>query len=233
MFTVRAKGNNVTSLLSGSLTLISHLLKTGSSLGISITSDHLTIVANLVVTCMICLFLMISSDNRCLRKFLSKDEVIHEQLDWVFTSLNWTTSFPNTVVHPLGRPVSDHIPCSVVIQTTIPKCKIFRFETYWIAHPGLMDIVEQAWNKPIRHGKTSNATSRLCQKLKSVRHALSQWSKKISRLKVAIDNTNKAILEMDSIADRRSLTLPEMNFLAILKKHLLRLLQYQKEYWKK
>ena len=38
---------------------------------------------------------------------------------------------------------------------------------------------------------------------------------------------------MDSIADRRSLTLPETNFLAILKKHLLRLLQYQKEYWKK
>ena len=156
-----------------------------------------------------------------------------EQLDWVFTSLNWTASFPNTIVNPLGRPVSDHIPCSVVIQTTIPKSKIFRFETYWIAHPGFMDIVEQAWNKPIRHGKTSNAASRLCQKLKSVRHALSQWSKKISRLKVAIDNTNKAILEMDSIADRRSLTLPKINFLAILKKHLLRLLQYQKEYWKK
>ena len=156
-----------------------------------------------------------------------------EQLDWVFTSLNWTASFPNTIVNPLGRPVSDHIPCSVVIQTTIPKCKIFRFETYWIAHPGFMDIVEQAWNKPIRHGKTSNAASRLCQKLKSVCHALSQWSKQISRLKVAIDNTNKAILEMDSIADRRSLTLPEKNFLAILKKHLLRLLQYQKEYWKK
>ena len=53
-----------------------------------------------------------------------------EQLNWVFTSLNWTASFPNTIVNPLGRPVSDHTPCSVVIQTTIPKSKIFRFETY-------------------------------------------------------------------------------------------------------
>ena len=96
-----------------------------------------------------------------------------------------------------------------------------------------MDVVGQAWNKLIRHGKNSNAASRLCQKLKSVRRALSQWSKKISRLKVAIENTNKAILELDSIADRWSLTTPEKNFLAILKKHLLRLLQYQKEYWKK
>ena len=76
-----------------------------------------------------------------------------EQLDSFFTSLNWTTSFPNTMVNPLGRPVSDHIPCSVVIQSTIPRSKIFRFETYWIAHPGFMETVEDAWNKPIKFGK--------------------------------------------------------------------------------
>ena len=93
-----------------------------------------------------------------------------------------------------------------------------------------MDVVEKAWHKPIRYGKNSNAASILCQKLKSVCHALSHWSKKISCLKVAIDNTDKAILELDSIADRRSLTTPEKNFLVILKNHLIRLLQYQKEY---
>ena len=31
-----------------------------------------------------------------------------EQLDWFFTMLNWTTTFPNTLVNPLGKPVSDH-----------------------------------------------------------------------------------------------------------------------------
>lgn len=156
-----------------------------------------------------------------------------EQLDWFFMTLNWTTSFPNTMVNPLGRLVFDHIPCSVVIQTKIPKSKLFRFETYWIAHPRFMEVVEQAWNKPIRHGKNTNATSVLCQKFKVARHDLSHWSKKISRLKVAIDNTNKAILELDSIEDRRTLTVPEHNFWNILKHHLLHLLQYQKEYWKK
>lgn len=156
-----------------------------------------------------------------------------EQLDWFFTTLNWTSSFPNTIVNPLGRPVSDHTPCSVVIQTTIPKSKLFRFETFWIAHPGFMDVVSQAWNKPLKHGKSDNVATSLCQKLKNLRHALSRWSKKISRLKIAIENTNKALLELDHIADRRNLTVLEGNFRSILKKHLLHLLQYQKEYWKK
>ena len=31
-----------------------------------------------------------------------------KQLDWIFTMLNWTTTFPNTLVNPLGKPVSDH-----------------------------------------------------------------------------------------------------------------------------
>ena len=156
-----------------------------------------------------------------------------EQLDWFFTSLNWTATFPNTLVMPLGRPVSDHTPCYVSIQTSIPKSRLFRFETFWIAHPGFFDVVTQAWNKPIKHGRNLNAAASLCQKLKNLRHALSRWSKNISRLKIAIENTNKALLEIDNIADKRSLTIPEGNFQRILKNHLLRLLQYQKEYWKK
>ena len=129
-----------------------------------------------------------------------------EQLDWFFTTLNWTSYFPNTMVNPLGRPVSDHSPCSVVIKTNIPKCKLFRFETYWIAHPGFMEVVSNAWSRPLKFGKSANAATSLCQKLKNLRHALNQWSKKISRLKMAIANTNKALLEIDHIADRRMLT---------------------------
>lgn len=153
-----------------------------------------------------------------------------EQLDWFFTSLNWTSSFPNTMIKPLGKPISDHIPCTVVIQTKIPKSKIFRFENYWLAHPGFLEVVELAWAKPVKIG---NAASVLCQKFKILRQALKRWSKNISRLKVAIENTNKALLELDNIKDKRALTVQENNFWAILKKHLLRLLKYQKEYWRK
>ena len=53
-----------------------------------------------------------------------------EQIDWFFTSNNWTSSYPNTVVKPLGRPVSDHIPCVITIETSIPRSKLFRFESF-------------------------------------------------------------------------------------------------------
>ncbi|XP_073367935.1 uncharacterized protein [Aegilops tauschii subsp. strangulata] len=79
----------------------------------------------------------------------------------------------------------------------------------------------------------SNVAARIGQKLKAVRYALKHWSKNISRLHVAIENTNKTLLELDNIEDRRPLTIPERNFRNILKKHLLRFLQHQKEYWKK
>lgn len=42
-----------------------------------------------------------------------------EQLDWFFTSLHWTHVYPNTLVKPLSKPVSDHTPCVVSIETKI------------------------------------------------------------------------------------------------------------------
>jgi exonuclease III len=56
-----------------------------------------------------------------------------EQLDWFFTSLHWSISYPNTVVNPQGKPTSDHTPCVASIQTSIPACKLFRFESFWTA----------------------------------------------------------------------------------------------------
>ena len=72
-----------------------------------------------------------------------------EQIDWFFTSLHWTNVYPKTLVKPLGKPVSDHIPCIVTIETKIPRSKLFRFKSYWILHPGFMDVVQQVWAKPV------------------------------------------------------------------------------------
>jgi endonuclease/exonuclease/phosphatase family metal-dependent hydrolase len=54
-----------------------------------------------------------------------------EKLDWFFTSSSWTLSYPSTLVFPLVKPTSDHLPCVVSIGTKIPRAKIFRFENYW------------------------------------------------------------------------------------------------------
>jgi exonuclease III len=102
-----------------------------------------------------------------------------ERLDWFLTLNNWTTAFPNTTVKALPRPVSDHVPCLVSIQSTIPKSSIFRFENYWIHHPGFKDTVSNAWQ--VRVNK-SNAADIINEKLKNVRRALIKWSKSISNL---------------------------------------------------
>jgi hypothetical protein len=52
-------------------------------------------------------------------------------------------------------------------------------------------------------------------------------------LSICIENTNIALLELDNIEDSRGLTIPEANFRRILRNHLLCLLDYQKQYWKK
>jgi hypothetical protein len=43
-----------------------------------------------------------------------------EQLDWFFTSPNWTLDHPHTEVLPLAKITSDHIPCKIAIDTRIP-----------------------------------------------------------------------------------------------------------------
>lgn len=153
-----------------------------------------------------------------------------EQLDWYFTSANWTAKYPNTVINPLPKPVFDHSPCVVSIESTVPKSKIFRFENFWISHPGFFETVQASWSK---YCYAQNSATLLCKKLKNLRYALNGWSKGISRLNVCIDNSNWTLLELDGIEDRRTLTTPEKNFRAILKNHLLILLKYKQEYWKK
>jgi endonuclease/exonuclease/phosphatase family metal-dependent hydrolase len=36
-----------------------------------------------------------------------------EQIDWCFTSINWISDYPNTLLILLSRPTSDHTPCMV------------------------------------------------------------------------------------------------------------------------
>jgi hypothetical protein len=156
-----------------------------------------------------------------------QEDPLLEQLDWFFTSLHWTTSYPSTIVTPQGKPTSDHIPCVITIQTTIPGSKVFRFENYWVAHSGFFDTVSASWNKPTHK---NNSAANINAKFKRLRYDLKFWSKSISKLKICIENTNMALFEIDKLEDCRPLALIEQNFRKILKVHLARLLEYQNIY---
>ena len=114
-----------------------------------------------------------------------QSEPLLEQIDWFFTSVAWTSDHPNTLVLPLARTASDHVPCVVSIATAIPKAKVFRFENYWIELPGFYDCVAQVWNKSVAR---SSAALTISSKFKALRYALKQWHLNLSTVKALISD---------------------------------------------
>jgi hypothetical protein len=64
------------------------------------------------------------------------------KLDWVFSSVSWNLSYPGTVIQLLSRPISDHTPFVIHIDSYIPRSNFFRFENFWIQHPRFKETVE-------------------------------------------------------------------------------------------
>lgn len=92
-----------------------------------------------------------------------------EQLNWFFTSVNWTNDFPLTEVIPLAKVTSDHVPCKIMINTSIPKSNIFRFENFWTEQNDFISVVENAWTQHINHGSSASS---LAGKFKKLRYTL-------------------------------------------------------------
>ena len=152
-----------------------------------------------------------------------------EQIDWFFTSPSWTLTYPNTMVNPLARPTSDHVPCVISVGTSIPKAKIFRFEDHWIRMPGFMEVVDNIWAIHC-HGDSAKIIS---AKFKLLRQGLKKWSTSISTLNRLVDNCNEIILMLDNFEELRPLHISEWNFRKIVKNRLQHLLNCKKDYWKK
>jgi len=118
----------------------------------------------------------------------------------------------------------------IQIGTTIPKAQIFRFENYWVDHPGFMDLVKTVWATNV---SASNSATRITTKFKLLRAALKKWSRKLSNLNRLLKICNETLEILDALEEQRSLFTQESNFRKILKAHILRLHSYKKEYWKK
>lgn len=144
------------------------------------------------------------------------------KLDWVFTSSSWSVSYPATYVQPLPKPMSDHIPYNAHVGSSIPKCNMFRFENFWVNHPGFMDTVNLHWNNAPFY---ANAARNMSAKLKQVRAGLKSWSKNLSKLSKLIYNCNWVLLLVDGLEDQRPLSILERHFKKLVKSHLANLLE--------
>ena len=152
-----------------------------------------------------------------------------EQLDWFFTSTNWTIDFPNTEVLPLAKITSDHIPCKVVISTKIPRANLFRFENFWAEQDDFLDTVYDSWTSTPAN---SDAARTISSKFKALRARLKDWSKHLSNLRMLISNCNQVIGFLDALEDIRGLFNPEANLRAVVKKQLQIWLRYKNLYWR-
>jgi hypothetical protein len=159
-----------------------------------------------------------------------QQEPLLEQLDWCFTSTTWISKYPNTLLLPLARTISDHTPCQVQIGTTIPKAKISRFENFWVDQPGFLDVVQSVWQSEV---KAKNSATRVMTKFKLLRRVLKKWAMGLSKLKQIIKQCNNVMSIIDKLEENIVLYPREQIFRRILKKHILKLLQNQKEYWRK
>lgn len=119
-----------------------------------------------------------------------QEQPLLQQLDWVFTSTAWTLKFPHTMVTATSKYISDHAPCQISIETSVPKSSIFRFENFWVEVPGFFDIVQHCWSIPVRG---SNQAIILNARLKKLRRGLKAWSKRLSNLNSLISNSNEVL----------------------------------------
>lgn len=143
--------------------------------------------------------------------------------DWVFTSECWSFNYPNTLVLSLSKPVSDYIPCVILIGTSIAKSQTFRFENFWLEHHNFKETVESIWSQPLHE---DNSAKLITAKFKRLRKDLKIWSKNLSNLAGIIKATNATIFMWDLSEEFRDLSLGESNARDMLKEHLLKMLSY-------
>lgn len=144
--------------------------------------------------------------------------------DWPFAVTTWFVSH--------YQPFDKLNPWESLCLTTY--LVLLTYLPIWVildTTPGFLGSGSSCLVKTVR---ASNGATILCKKFKNLHYELKNWSKNISKRSIAIENSNKALAGIDSLQKkkRRALTIPGANFGTILKKHLLRLLCYDKQYWK-
>ena len=113
-----------------------------------------------------------------------------EKLDWVFSSESWTSTYPNTMVTPLSKPISDHTPFNIQIGTSIPRSTLFRFENYWLSHHDFKEKVKSIGEQDIPE---SDSAKRITAKFKRPRKGIKIWAKDKSQLASTIKDTSAVI----------------------------------------
>jgi hypothetical protein len=78
--------------------------------------------------------------------------------------------------------------------------------------------------------RANSATSRVAAKFKLLRGMLKRLSNGLQKFKQQLKHSNEILMIMDNLEENRALYTIERNSRDILKKHILEILQNQKDY---
>jgi hypothetical protein len=122
--------------------------------------------------------------------------------------------------------VSDHCPFLLVGNTNCAKYKGFRFEAYWPRLPGYLEVVAEAWNKPL---SVTNPFLRLHTKMHRTAKVLRAWARsKIGNCKLLIIAARQLIWIFDVVQEYRPLSSLEVQLHRQIKQRRLGLTAVEK-----
>nr|CAD1829187.1 unnamed protein product [Ananas comosus var. bracteatus] len=115
-------------------------------------------------------------------------------------------------------------------HTFVPAIQLFRFESFWLRHPAISQVIYHAWTSPL---SCSDPTARFTSKLERVQLALRSWAKGlISALNVQAALCLSWIEWLDRAEEIRILTPAEFNLRLLLKNRYEELCLQEEMRWK-
>nr|CAD1842746.1 unnamed protein product [Ananas comosus var. bracteatus] len=115
--------------------------------------------------------------NKSFTRSNGRDVPTLERLDRVFISNAWVLAFPRSTLHALPWPRSDHTLLVLSAYTFILFVNLFKFESYWLRYPAVLDVVSTAWKSFL---PDIDPVKQFSRKIESVQSALRLWSAGIS-----------------------------------------------------
>ena len=141
------------------------------------------------------------------------------KLDRVFCNREWDEILPSAGLLALSSSLSDHFPLFLCNQQQPHRKVSFKFETFWTRVPDFPQVVQNAWNEPVRG---NNPLMILHNRLQNTARALKRWSKSLfSEARLQMQMANEVILLLDIAQESRPLSEAESDLHRHLKQLLL------------
>ncbi|XP_026459289.1 uncharacterized protein LOC113359946 [Papaver somniferum] len=100
---------------------------------------------------------------------------VRSRIDRILVTLPWELEYPNVIQQALPRPVSDHIPISLICDGLKRGPSPFHCEYYWFTHPDFVSLIKNWWES---FSVSGNAGFVFCKKLQLLKQKLREWSKR-------------------------------------------------------